>query len=441
MVKRLLVQTQLSNIVNGKFDLACDSGWQMTINRCREMLKLCPDLHIDIMGPALGDSEHDPTCQVVESPHDVTPDLWEKYGYVGAKRLKYLGENILPNALVTRYDFQWFNVVTQLDLGMHKIETHRRYDAVYLNDPMLLRAFKAMFYVVGGYQPKFFVHSHFVDLPEFPKFPKEASLWLGQCEATIKADFNFWQCESAMEQFFESMGKWFKQELVDDVRTRSLASDDGYSITEITQPVDESRMRFTVDEWNAKTQGKIVLFFPNRISPSSGDYTNGMRFMFDLLPKLRQRRNDFVVVCGNPNLKFSNDELVQRCGADGYVKLHNYTLDRNEYRFVAAHSDIALGLYDNDTYGGTAARECIELGCVPLWLALNEYSSLAREARCDHYVLAKPDFSDLVDVVDHLMSISQEDHFSINTRLRRVVKSRCSYEQTVPEMLRLMDLL
>lgn len=456
-MKRLLVQTQLSNInyKHNKFDLACDSGWQMVMGRVREMLKLNPDLQVDVMGPKLYDTYVENASQVVTMPREINPDLdWHYlYAYVDPTkedrgRLNYIQHPVMTNALATRYDLNFDLVSRLIGLQNHKAHPELKYDAVYINDPMHLRNFKAMFYLAGGYQPKMFVHSHFVDVPEVPKFPKECSLWLGQCEAALRADYNFWQCESAMLQFFDSMGKWFTQDVVDDVRAKSMPWDDGYSSSEIKIPPNMKNVRFSPAEWEAKTQGKVVLFFPNRISPSSGDYTNGMKFMFEVLPKLRQIRQDFVVVCGNPNQKFSNAELEERCGANGFIKLTDDTFNRDEYKFVAAHSDIALGLYNADAYGGTAARECIELGCLPIWLDNYEYSTLARVADpvMAPYILAKPDLSDLVDVLDaRICSFTRPSHqvecAMLVEKLCKVVQDRCSYEATTPAAMRRMGLL
>ena len=452
---RLLVQTQLSNInyQHNKFDLACDSGWQMVLGRVREMLRLNPDLQIDVMGPRVFGVYDENASQVVQKPSEVNPDLdWHYlYAYVDPTkenrgRLNYIGHKIVPNALATRYDCDFEMLGKIIGIPNHKAHPELKYDAVYVNDPMQLRNLKAMFYLYGGYQPRFYVHSHFVDVPEVPKFPQECSLWLGQCEAALRADYNFWQCESSMLQFQDSMGKWFTQDVVDDVRAKSMPWDDGYSSGEISMLVDQSNVRFTSDEWHAKTNGKCVLFFPNRISPSSGDYTNGMKFMFEVLPKLRERRQDFVVVCGNPNFKFSNKELEEKCGANGYIKLTDDTLNRDEYKYVGTNSDLALGLYNVDPYGGTAARELVELGCMPVWLDNYEYASLAREARVEKYVLGKPDLSDLVDLLDRsigrVMCASREQtRKDINESLLKVVRARCSYESTTPAAMRRMGLL
>lgn len=446
-MKRLLVQTQLSNITpNHEFVLEADSGWQMVMGRVREMLKLNPGLHIDVMGP-FRDQDVFPgdevgVGQVLTTPDAIDPKLWSE----NADRLKYIPIWVPANPIQTRYHFDSADLWgggCYIDLNKHRADHSLRYDAVYVNDPMHLRNLKATFFVQGGYQPKFIVHSHFIDDPSCPKFPPEVSLWLGQIEASMKADWNFWQCQSSLDVFNRELHKWLLPERAQAALERSSAWDDGYSVSEITSPVDMRNVRFTEQEWVEKTKGKTVLFFPNRISPSSGDYTNGMRFMFEVLPELRKLRQDFVVVAGNPNLKFTNEELTTRCGDQGYVSLVSDTLSRDEYKFVASRSHIAVGLYDKDTYGGTAARECIELGCLPLWLDNFEYASIAKEAR-DYHFLAKPgDNMDLVrkanSLIEHCRTYGRSSVWV--DELRYVVQKRCSYEATTPQAMERMGLL
>lgn len=449
--KRLLVTTQLSNYDSkGKFILEADSGFQMVMGRVREMLKLNPDLYIDVTGPDM-DEGHE---QCITHPVDVNPDLWERYGCDGENRLNYIGYRILPNALVTRYDFDWPTVAIALDLGMQKIGRKPKYDVVYVNDPMQLRNLKAVFHVIGGYQPRFVVHSHFIDDPSCPKFPKEASLWLGQCEAAIRADYNFWQCGSSMDVFFKEMREFFTPSVVEYVRQKSSPWDDGYSSEEINVPVNMDNLRFDpsiFDRW--KSERKRVIFVPNRIGGrgKSSDYTNCGKFMFDVLPQLAAQRigkglnveTDFVVIAGNPSQKFLNPELEAECGKHGYVSLVPDAFNRDEFRFVAKNSDIAVGLYDADSYGGTAARECIDLGCVPLWIDKYEYSRLAREAGYDGF-LAQVDFSDLAKTAGRLLTaLSDRDPslFDAVKKLQRVVKDRCSYESTTPIAMQKVGLL
>ena len=432
-MRRLLVQTQLSNYdASGKFILEADSGWQMTMGRVRQMLKLVPDLHVDVMGPL--------NTQVITEPLVLNKDLFEEHG----DRLRYVPHNIIPNALATRFDFDFKGLSKALYLKQHQQDEDAKYYGVYINDPMHLRNFKALFNVEAKYQPKFFVHSHFIDNPECPKFPTDASLWLGQCEAALRSDYNFWQCESAMNVFFESFAKTYNEQSLNIVKSKSNPWDDGYSSEEMNTKVETKNLRFTPSQFKKLTDNKIVIFVPNRIGGQgrSSDYTNCGKFMFEILPQLRKLRQDYVVIAGNPNQKFTNKELVQQCGQNGYVSLVPDALTRDEFKFVVKNSHISVGLYDQDSYGGTVARECIELGCLPLWIDNYEYSSIAKDAGFD--MLGKPDFSDIVETTDRLIdsvkSLGSYKNKIVN-KLQKVVRSRCSYEETTPVALKKMGLL
>lgn len=420
---RFLIQTQLSNYdTNGKFILECDSGWNMCLGRVREILKLSDSFEVEVMAP-LDD-------QVITKPEDLNSDL------IDSGRLKFIKHYIVPNALATRYDFNFTSLSNIINLNKNY------YDFVYINDPMLFRNFKALFFLKAGYLPKFIVHSHFIDNPECPKFPKEASLWLGQCEAAIMADYNFWQCESAMNIFFKSMEGQFNGEVVDHVISKSSPWDDGYSSAEINIKPNMNNVRFSEKEFFEKTKNKTIIFVPNRIGGMgrSSDYTNCGKFMFELLPQLAKVRNDFVVLAGNPSQKFTNDELSQLCGQNGYIKLVPDSFNRDEFRFVARNSDISLGLYDQDSYGGTVARECVDLGMLPFWLDNYEYSSIAKLANYPY--LAKPDWSDFIVKLNDLI----EDHSLGKTQkyiypLKKIVYERCSYESTTEKSLKIIGAL
>jgi hypothetical protein len=438
----MLIVTQLSNYdSNGKFILEADSGYQMMMGRVRELLKLVPDLHIDITGPYV-DFMNPSDRQVITPPWYINPDLFQ------TGRVRYIENWIRPNALATRYDFDFESIQYSLSLKMHKTNPEMRYDVVYMNDPMLLRNYKAMFFIEGGYQPRFVVHSHFIDDPSCPKFPKEASLWLGQCEAAIKADYNFWQCQSSLDIFETEMRKLYRDDVVDAVMKKSSPWDDGYSIKEITQSINEDNIRFDKKSFDELCDSKTVIFVPNRIGGKgrSSDYTNCGKFMFELLPKLYEKRGklDFAVVCGNPSQKIFNHELTEWCGCHGYVNLienaplSSGTLNRDEYRYVASHAHIAVGLYDQDSYGGTASRECIELGCVPMWIDNYEYATIAKSAGWPY--IASPDFgTEFILMFNALIDlVKSNEHVKWKSQLKSIVQQRCSYEETTPKMLNLL---
>jgi len=303
MGKRLLVQLQLSNYANGKFVLECDSGYQMAMGRVREMLKHNPDLHVDIMGPVIDDMDGPDSnfIQTVTRPENINPDIFS------TGRVTYRQHWIKPNALATRYDFDFDGIAWALELEKHKTNPELKYDAIYLNDPMHVRNFRALFHIIAGYQPYFVTHSHFIDTPScslFAKNPfdpthaeKMTSLWHGQVEGAMKSDFNFWQCESSMDIFFEEMAKQYSLKLVNEVREKSRPWDDGYSVSEMNAPIDYASLRFKLPE------DKIIIFVPNRVGDGkrSSDYTNCGKFLFDIANKMYANSKDFVIVAGNPS--------------------------------------------------------------------------------------------------------------------------------------------
>lgn len=425
-MQRLLIQTQLSNYdKKGTFILEADSGWQMVMGRVRTMLDANPNLVIDVMCPF--------TDLVITNPEKLNIDLVRKHG----DRLNFIKHNIMPNALATRYDFD-FEALSRI-LNLREVN----YSHVYLNDPMHLRNFKVLFHLRAGYQPKFIVHSHFIDNPECPKFPVDASLWMGQVEAARRADLNFWQCESAMNVFFESMANEYKTEIINSVKAKSIPWDDGYSSDEINVEPNLNNVRFDPDEFKKLTQDKTIVFVPNRVGGMgrSSDYTNCGKFLFEHVNKVWEQRKDFVIIAGNPSQKFSNDELKDLCTP--CLNLVPDSLNRDEYRYVASKSHIVVGLYDQDAYGGTASRECIDLGCYPLWIDKYEYSLIKTETG---YPFVAAEFSDLnkvmSDLIDYVKRVSFEGTYNRNIEpLRKFIRKRCSYEKTTPDAMRAMGLL
>lgn len=411
----VLVQLQLSNYtLDGTWLLECDSGYQMCFGRIRELLRLHTGMRFDVLGPHRG--------ALRMQPETISPDVF------ASGRVRWIEIPIIANALVTRYDFNFTAIAAAL--------RGTQYDLVYVNDPMLLRSYMAVFHTLGGKRPRFVVHSHFIDNPESPKFPTDASLWMGQLEAACRADYNFWQCESALNTFLSSAQGWLSREKLTDVRRRSRPWDDGYSQAEINVTPDVSQLRFQPNELRRLAASSTVLFVPNRVGSRgrSSDYTNCGKFLFELLPSIRDAyAGRLTVIAGNPSQKFSNIELVTECGVHDLVP---DALNRDELRFVMRESHIVVGLYDQDAYGGTASREAIELGATPLWIDTNEYALLAGRAGFSY--LARPDFSDIAHVAARIASgISDGDAelHAASARLRSVVRRTCSYESTTQDVL------
>lgn len=433
MKKRLLIQVQLSNYdTSGKFILEADSNWQIWAWRSREMLKLNPELEIDLLLPLRE--------QLMTQPEDFAPEAFES-GRLHTRHIR-----VLPNAPATRYDFNMMELVDVLEI--RKNLTVGQYYAVFVNDPALLPNFKAMFYLYGKYVPKFFLQIHFVDHPQWSgrqKFPAEVSLWSRQVEAMRKADINFWMCQPTADVVVQDMLTEYNLPVVTMMLDHSHIWDDGYSQYEASLPWDPKNLRFDPAEVEKKMLGKIVIFAPNRVGGRgrTSDYTHIGEFLFEKLPELRKLRQDFVVLAGNPSQKFSNQELEAELGQYGFLNIIPNAPNRDEYRWIRANSDISVHLYDTEHHGGVASRECVESGCLPLWTDCNEYKHMA-EAGQYRVGMCAPDRSDLVPVLNNLMDMLRQHPaamIKVQEQLREAVRNRCAYERTTPEAMKLMGLL
>jgi hypothetical protein len=184
---------------------------------------------------------------------------------------------------------------------------------------------------------------------------------------------------------------------------------------------------------------KTVLFVPNRVGGlnRSSDYTNCGHFLFNVFPEVFRQRSDVLVVAGNPSQKISNKEIAERC--PGYVNLVPGTFNRDEYKWLGKHCHVAVGLYNQDTYGGTAARELLDLGCLPLWVNNYEYASIAEEVSWPKDLMIKSDLSDAVDITSKLISLVKnldvEEYRRWSYKFKTAVLERCSYEETTKAVL------
>lgn len=411
MKNRVLMQLQLSNYdANGTYILECDSNFQLTVGRTREWLKLDPDLHVDILVPR--------RYQTLTTPEELTS------GIPGFERVTFIRQTLTNHAIKTRFDFNFDEVAHALS------KTGKLYTHVLINDPMLLRSFKALFFTVFLTTPKFIVQNHFVDDLISPKFPKEVSMWHGQVEAALNSDMNVLFTEHLLNDITTSMKEHYNERAIEQVVQKTKIWKGCYSSTEINTPVVEEELRFS-PKHKIFNQEKIVVFVPNRVGGlnRSSDYTNAGHFLFNVVPEVWKKRQDFVVIAGNPNQKFSNDELAELCPA--LVNLVPNTFTRNEYRFVARRSHINVGLYNKDTHGGTSWRECIDLGCLPLSNDMHEYKFFFDEVKYPFRV--KNDLSNCADVLCRLLDHCKreiENDYENDFGLRDAVVDECSYENS-----------
>jgi len=415
----MLVQLQLSNYtLEGKFYLTGDSNWRLFVTKASYMIQCNANMSFVVIVP-----ERD---QCIE-------DLEKELSDAGlSDYVKLVHTPIVPNAVVTRFDFSWTafrSLFSQREL--------QEFTHVYVNDPMQLRHFKALFYIAKA-QPVFILQTHFLDSPISKIVDNEVSYWHGTVEACIKADKCIWHCRSMLELFEQALNVDYQAHVISTIIDKSMIWKSGYSIAEIRKDVLCENLRFDPKDLD----GKVVVWVPNRIGGlgKSFDYTNNGKFLFDIVPELWKQRQDFVVIAGNPNQKISCDEISERCPA--YKKIVSGPLTRDEYRWLSSRADIVVGLYVNDTNGGLASLEAIEHTAIPLFPDVYEYKTYFDAVNWPSNLRVKPDLSNTTTVLSRLLDQRTKlVRSSRVTKLRNFIRHYAAYESITVLAMDKLDLL
>ncbi len=402
----ILWQLQLSCYdAAGRFTLSADSNWQIFATKVAQIVKLRPDVMIHAIMPL--------ESQCNESAEE----LLTKMG-VDLKNIRFLRIPILANAPATRFDFPYSLIKNSI--------AYESYTHVYINDPLLLPHYKALFHLNKA-KPKFILQTHFLDSQMARVVDSELSYWYRTVEACDKSDIFLWHCKSMQDVFKQALEMEFQPAVVDRLMAKSDVWKDGYSIAEIRQPVDMTKLRFDPKELD----GQIVVWVPNRVGGlgKSFDYTNNGKFLFEAVPELWKKRQDFVVIAGNPNQKISNDEIAAVCPA--YKKLTPGALNRDEYRWLSQRANIVVGLYTNDTNGGLASLEAIEFNAIPLFPDIFEYKVYFDAIEWPPMLRIEPDLSNIGEILSGLLNTMKMGLLERKrTQLQKFVREYAAYENT-----------
>lgn len=406
MSAKILWQLQLSCYdANGKFVLTADSNWQIFATNVSQIAKLDSTVMIDVILPDVD--------QCLEDPRMLLNDLG-----VG-EQVSFIRIPIIPNAPATRFDFPY-------SLLLKLLSPLSSYTHVYINDPLLLPHYKALFHLNKG-KPKFILQTHFLDSPMARVVDPELSYWYGTVEACDKSDLFFWHCNSMQNVFKQALQMEFLPAVVDRLMKKSDVWKAGYSIDEIRKPIRPTKLRFDPQE----LEGKTVVWVPNRVGGlgKSFDYTNNGKFLFEIVPEIWKRRQDFVVIAGNPNQKISNDELAAACPA--YKKLVAGIVNRDEYRWLSQRADIVVGLYTNDTNGGLASLESIEFNALPLFPDIFEYKVYFDAVNWPQECRVAPEMTNIVSVFSRIIDCAKNQSLVSKQReLRTFIRQYAAYENT-----------
>jgi glycosyltransferase involved in cell wall biosynthesis len=362
---RWLWQLQLSNQFNGKFSLTGDSNWTMFIAKARELKEHDPELSITVVLPPLSFVHEDVNHEIRRSG---------LYNYVDVYHMW-----VPLNAVLSRYHFDLRDWRTVLIISDPEI--------VYMNDPCAVGNMRALLTVLNR-KALLLSQCHFLDSPQIPLVPKDCTYWNRTVEATEKADLNIWHCKTQELEWAD---------LHPFNHHKSVVWKSGHSTTLLDEPINMANLRFDPEQVPLSTR---VVWVPNRIGGlgKSFDYTNNGRFLFEELPKCKEQ--GFIVLCGNPSQKISNQELTAL--VPNYVELVPDALNYDEYKWCTQRADIVVSLYDKDSNGGIAVLEAIYHGAVPLMPNINEYSRYFEDADFPYGPRVNTELSDIAESLDCL---------------------------------------
>lgn len=405
MSANILFQLQLSSYdVNGIFNMIADSNWQVFVSKAINMIKVDSNIHFDVIVP-----EHH---QCKENLYDILR-LHNLHKNVSLIELR-----IAPNALKTRYDFDYSRYEAKLATRI------KHYTHIYVNDPMLTRHFRAMTYLYKC-NPIIITQCHFLDTPENRLVDESVSYWEGTVEGMLKSDYCVWHSTSQMHDFFVSLEEDYKSRIINNIKKKSIVWKSGYSIEEIRMPINYDNIRFDTKQFDNKT----VVWVPNRVGGlnRSFDYTNNGKFLFEIVPELWKKRQDFVIVAGNPSQKIGNYEISQKCPACAYFDFG--ALNRDEYRWLSQRANIVVALYTIDQNGGCGCLESIEFGATPLFPDVYEYQYYFDNVSWPQELRIKPNLQNTDQVLSKLIDIYKTQTSQTKVEeLRQFIQHYAAYE-------------
>ncbi len=358
-----LHQLQLSNTNSdrSKFILENDSNWNIAIDKISEIDRIDPSIKHTIIVP------------LREQCHTQPDKLIAEYRHGLENRVNFARIKIQTLAPLTRTDFNTDELVQALgDL--------KKYSHVFNNDPCLVGNYKAMF-ASRGADPFFIAINHFLDSPLGSIVSNPAfGYWTKTIDGAFKSNLYLNHSISMMEIFEKALRQTMSKEFADRIMAKTDYWKDSFSVRRAHEPCEDSKAYFSDDIKRLKSEGKIIVFIPNRIgdpdSPSrSLDYTNNGYFLKHILPQVTKNRRDFVVVCGNPTGKISHNEISKWVGIQ-YYSLRDEPISRHDYRWLSQNCDVVVGLYtdgDSDSNGGLALFESVTHKAMLFAPDVNEY--------------------------------------------------------------------
>jgi len=261
--------------------------------------------------------------------------------------------------------------------------------------------------------------NYFLDTPDYSIAKSSAyTYFLRQVEGALAADLVPFTCFSTRKRFLNQVSKYLNLKFAEKIRNKSTIWDFGVSTAELN------------GKKSKKNREKIITF-PNRITQNP-DYTNFLPFL-RAIKKLRKMREDFKVQVFNPSYKYySNIDLSKIM--PNYFRMPSFPNSPNREEYIKGlwNSWIGVTLFLREAYGGICHRELIVCDNLVITPKVNEYLYHQGE----HYPFyCKSDFSDLHEVMNHALYLTQKEINKIMQNVKSSVINNSSYERVIPRVI------
>jgi len=288
------------------------------------------------------------------------------------------------NNVLQRYHFDanfYYNLLknNQYDVIINNVDTNSR------NIRAILENLKSSM--------KLITFVHFIDLPSKYVTTKMTSYFRRQIDSALASDCTWFLSKLNLTNFlleavpFVTADEYMR--LCDTCIVMPLVFSDSNLRSRIA----------TANTFPSLHGNRKTVIFPNRLSENN--YTHHVNFIGAV--NNVYKKIDFDVYMTNPNEGISYDILEKE--VDNIVfPFGKRRLNRSEYFRLLCSSDFIVALF-RETHGGTACREAIYAGAIPIIPSRNDYLMLRDQLFYDmDFKMVDDDLSNLEEVLEYYLT-------------------------------------
>jgi hypothetical protein len=251
------------------------------------------------------------------------------------------------------------------DMNTHKILGKRKLmnvDVMINDENTLTKNWRVFFENIIGKRIPIVSTNYFMDSPISPKSDPKVRYYERQMESLISSDMFSYPVNSALNEALEAYNHLFKDGSILGIPTV-------WNIGAFYKEIENKKV--------SKSNGRIKIYFGNRITDSADRYTNWHIFA-EAIGKLSERIDPkrFHAVMLNPTKKITPEQLdeIVTLSKGNVEVIPNYSdFSREDYVNFINEAHISCNLFTNEVHGGLTHVEAMMAGCILVAPSLNDY--------------------------------------------------------------------